>query len=698
MRNVGEICLLATLVASGVAGFVSFAPPLSAAAKLRSAVTWAVWGCFALLTLVVGILAAALYRCDFSYDYVARNSSELLPWYYSVSSLWVGQAGSLLLWAWFLAAIAAGFRVVQRRRERDVVGERIRLLQRNEDVVGERIRLLQRNEANSNRFADSACGVLLGYLCFLVAVMVFAADPMAANPRISSAGAGMSPLLQHPAMLIHPPVVFLGYALWTVPFALCVGALASGRVDGPWLRQARGWSVAAWAVLGVGILLGANWAYEELGWGGYWGWDPVENGSLIPWIAGTAAVHALMVWQHRGVLKKTAVALVMATFALCNFATFLTRSGIFSSLHAFSSSPIGWLFLALMAVLLAGGGWMLWRRRGLLAAERSWDALASRESVILLSIVTLMLLLVAVLGGTLSSAISSAVAERMILVGPGFYNAVLIPVGLVLLASTAAAPLLRWGKPPTGRQTKAMLVGAFAGLVTAVAVAVLAEAPLLLAVVAGMGAFAAFAFAASLVFDAARHPRKGIVGRAAGALAAGRPMYAGFLIHLGFAALALGVTASSLSTTQQDVSLSPGETIDWNDRQVQFVAQHERKLPDKMVIEAELVVASGSRTATLFPGRHFHRLSGVWTTEVAIDASLSSDVYAILHGADSQGRVRLTLIENPLVAWIWLGGGVMAVGAVVRLWPRRRRRSRASAGQAPQDTAGLPLPPTSRAA
>ncbi|RIK78589.1 MAG: hypothetical protein DCC68_14885 [Planctomycetota bacterium] len=661
MRNVGELCLFATLVLSGVAAFVGLSPGLAIVRRLRAGVTFAVNVCLVLLTVVVGILAVALCRCDFAFDYVARNSSELLPWYYSLSSLWVGQAGSLLLWAWFLTVLAAAFR--WRRRRAEIATD---IGPANDSVA-------QAGGGNVDRLAEPTCGVLMGYLAFLVAIMVFAADPMAANPRISSDGAGLSPLLQHPAMLIHPPVVFLGYALWTMPFALAIAALATGRTEGDWLPQARRWSLAAWMVLGAGILLGAQWAYEELGWGGYWGWDPVENGSLIPWIAGTAAVHALMVWQHCKTLKKTAVALVIATFGLCNFATFLTRSGVFSSLHAFSNSPIGWLFLALMAALLASGGYLLVRRRALLAADRPWGAVLSRESVILVAIVALMLFLTAVLGGTLSSAISSAVAERVILVGPSFYNGALLPVALVLLPATALAPLLRWGKSPTGTQARCIAASAAAGSTVGAGLFAMGALAALPAAVAGIGAFSVASLVAALGIDVAKRTSESHVAGFVGTVALRRPLYAGFVVHLGFVALSLGVAASSAGSRQQDVRLPPGDAIDWNGRRVRFVEPRERMLPDKMIVEAELVVASPSREVVLAPARHFHRLAGDWTTEVAIDSTLWSDVYAILHGTDAEGRVRLTLIENPMVAWIWLGGIVMGIGGLLRLWPARRR-------------------------
>ena len=225
----------------------------------------------------------------------------------------------------------------------------------------------------------TAFGLVMGNVCFLVAVMVFAADPMAPNLTAADEGAGLSPLLQHPSMLIHPPIVFLSYAAWTVPCALALGALCYDPLHTTWIQLARPWAVAAWTLLGVGLLLGAHWAYQELGWGGYWGWDPVENGSLLPWLTGTAFIHSLLAWRHRGCLKKTAFALAIITFGLCNFATFLTRSGIFSSVHAFSESPIGWMFLLLMFALVASGIWLLIRHRAVLSGPPLSSSIFARE-------------------------------------------------------------------------------------------------------------------------------------------------------------------------------------------------------------------------------------------------------------------------------------------------------------------------------
>ena len=323
-----------------------------------------------------------------------------------------------MVWGWFVAVLAVVFRFTSRRGPREL--------------------------------RELAFGTQMTYLAFLLAIMVFAADPMAPSLMPGAKGEGLSPLLQHPAMLIHPPIVFLGYAAWGVPFALAAAALISGRLNNAWLQQARPWSLFAWTTLGGGILLGAEWAYEQLGWGGYWAWDPVENGSLMPWLTGTALIHGLMTWRQ-GSFKKTTLFLAIATFGLCNFATFLTRSGIFSSLHAFSQSPIGWMFLLWIAAFAVGGTLLILRRKKQLAAEKPLAALWSREALVLLGILALVLLTTVTLLGTLAGAISGLFSATPIMVGLAFYNNVLIPTGLVLLAVVAAVPLIRWGAGPTPR-------------------------------------------------------------------------------------------------------------------------------------------------------------------------------------------------------------------------------------------------------
>jgi cytochrome c biogenesis factor len=310
MTTLGQLCLLVAMVGSGYAALAAFAARVGRpfqAVWLRRTGLWAAIAAVSALTTATAVLAWALLTKDFRFAYVVQYSNRQLPWHYSLSAAWVGQAGSLLVWAWLLGVLALVFRLRGAR--------------------------FQRAGHVDNLLHNIAFGVIAAYLCFLITVIVFGADPMEPSIGNPQDGAGLGPLLQHPIMLVHPPVVFLGYACSAFPFALAIAALFTNQLDAAWPRQIRSWALATWAVLGAGILLGADWAYEELGWGGYWGWDPVENGSLIPWLTGTALLHTSMAWQRRGVLKKATLLLAIATMGLCNFAAFVTRSGIFSSVH-----------------------------------------------------------------------------------------------------------------------------------------------------------------------------------------------------------------------------------------------------------------------------------------------------------------------------------------------------------------------------
>lgn len=667
MRMMGQICLLAAFV--GV-GYAAFACVLGARWQrrtlLRTGHASAVGGMFA-LTVVMAVLFWALLVKDFSFNYVAQYSSQQLPWHYSLSALWVGQAGSLLLWAWMLGLLALTFRFWPWKQR--------------------------------SALRDPAFGLLMGYCGFLTATMVFAADPMEANIAPGEEGAGLSPLLQHPAMLIHPPIVFLGYAAWAVPCALAIAALFSRRIlvddsrrthsktdtlasvqtplDSTWVRIARPWALLAWTVLGGGILLGAYWSYEELGWGGYWAWDPVENGSLIPWLIGSAFVHTLMTWQFCGMLRKTSIALAIAAFGMCNFATFLTRSGIFSSLHAFSQSPIGWLFLGLMLVLVVSGAVLIVRHRQCLVADKPITSIWSREAFVIISILALLLLALITVAGTLSVALSEAIVGRRIMVGPAFYNNVLMPIGLVLLATVAAAPLLRWGAPPTARQKQGLLISAVAASVLSVVVWLCGVRHPLALAVAWLAAYSVATLVASLVLDSMQRnpnrPWRGLLST----LVASRRLYASFAIHMGFVCIAVGVTGSSLGSQRHELVMKPGDVVQWAGRSIRFQRLIERELPDKFIVEAELDISrDGKKSFRLLPAQHLHRLQDQWTTEVAIRSTWGSDFYTILHNGEGRDSVRLTLVENPLMRWMWFGGWVIAAGALVRLCPSRRRANR----------------------
>jgi cytochrome c-type biogenesis protein CcmF len=657
VTGLGQVLLLVAFVAAGFSAFCALAGWRWDHVPLRRCGVVCAAAALVALSAATALLAWALGVRDFRFAYVAHNASLGLPWYYAVSGLWVGQAGSLLLWAWLLGLVGLTFRLLARRIH-----------------------------APGVPLAEPAFGVAMTCLCFLVAAMIFAADPM--EPSIGSPrdGLGLSPVLQHPAMLIHPPVVFLGYAFWTIPFVLAAAALLTGQLDASWLRQARPWAVWGWIALGAGIVFGAEWAYEELGWGGYWAWDPVENASLLPWLSATAFLHTSVAWRQSGVLKKTTLLLAMATFGLCNFAAFLTRSGLFSSLHAFSRSPIGWMFLAFMAgLVVAGSAAVLFRRRSL-RPTGSLASILSRESLVVIACLALLLLTGVVLLGTLAVPLSGVLLGRKVAVGPALYDNALVPIGLLLVAVTALAPLARWGGPPAARRKTAIGISLAAGCVAIVlAWTAGVRHPITLAV-AGLAAQAVGAVVGALVLDVRERlgPERGARRAALRALRDNRRQYAGFLIHIGFVCLAVGVAASSLGSSRYETALREGEQIEWAGKSIRLARLGQRILLDRLTAEAEIEVsASGRPTCALRPAQHLHRLQNEWAAEVAIHSTWAEDLYVTVHNREQDGAVNLTFLVNPMMRWIWFGAWVAGAGAVLAVIPLRRRTT----------TPGGPAPP-----
>jgi cytochrome c-type biogenesis protein CcmF len=640
MTTLGQVFLLTSLICAGYSAFVCLAyqerrhPLLHRIAAICGMASWLA------LTGVMVILVWALLERDFHFDYVARYSSRLLSWKYSVSALWVGQAGSLLLWAWMLASMAIFFRFLP-----------------TTDAI----------------LRDSAFGMLMMYLSYLTGLMIFAADPCQANLVVRREGLGLSPILQHPSMLLHPPVVFLAYATWTIPFALATAALLHKRLDGTWTQMARPWALFAWAILGIGLLLGAHWAYQELGWGGYWGWDPVENGSLLPWLTGAAFIHTLMAWRYRQCHKKMAVSLAILTFGLCNFATFLTRSGIFSSVHAFSESPIGWFFLAIMAALLFGGVTLVYLRRHSLVPERIARSLLARETLIAVSTLLLMVMTLVVMTSTLVGPLSAVFYTHTIVVEPAFYNYALVPVGLILIALAAVVPLLRWGEGPGPLQRRVLhLCLAGAAVVVAVSYCLGVQHPISLSV-AGLAAMAGAAILGAIFLHVRQRSPHGFWHGLLPTLGKGRRQFAGYVAHIGFIVLAVGITGSSLGNRRHEADMDQGEVLRWADREIRYVKLAQQTLPDKLIAEAVLeITRDGHAPVTLRPARHFHLLQNEWTTEVAIHSSWGGDFYTILEAGLGDGKVALTFVDNPMICWIWLGGLIVSLSTLTAAWPDRR--------------------------
>ncbi len=663
MIALGQASLLAALVCFGYATFAVVAGGCCRHAGLRRTGLWAWAAGIAALSCVLGVLAWALVAKDFRFAYVAQYCNRLLAWYYALAALWVGQAGSLLVWAWMVAVVAGSFRLAHRRAKEPVLA-----------VV---------------------CGVLLAVVTFLTAVMVFGADPVAPSLVPPADGAGLGPVLQHPAMLAHPPAVFFGYALWTIPFALACAAAITGQLDSGWLAGARPWALAAWTVQGIGILIGAEWAYEELGWGGYWAWDPVENGSLLPWLTGTAMIHTALAWRCRGVLKKTTLLLAVATFGLCNFAAFLTRSGIFGSVHEFSRSTIAWMFLVLLGMLALAGPLLVAYRREELRPEHGLGGLASRESLVAISAAALVLLAGIVAVGTLAGPIGRAVAGRAITLGPEFYNTAAAPLALVLFGAMAMVPLARWGGPPQPDQSRRLKVLAALGAASAVLAWVLGVRHAWGVGVAGLAVLALGAMGLAIASDFRSVLSAGRWRAAARLFSARRRQYASHLMHLGFISLLVGIAGSSLGSKSIDITLARGQTFHWSGYAIRLSDVQQEVLPDKHVVQTRLEVQPARGAPfELVPAQHFHFSTREWTAEVAVRSAWWGDLYAVAHGGSGDQHADLTLIVNPLMRFLWASGLLVALGAAAALWPRRRRGvhrpARPKAGTRPEQPPGKP--------
>ncbi|HEX9992752.1 MAG TPA: heme lyase CcmF/NrfE family subunit [Acidimicrobiales bacterium] len=593
---------------------------------------------YALLVLLGALVATfamerALVGHDFSVRYVAENGSRSTPLLYTVAGLWAALEGSILLWGLVLAGYVVTVTHVFRRRLA-------------EPLVG------------------WAMLAMLAVAAFFFGLLLGPADPFRTISPVPLDGNGPNPLLQnHPLMAIHPPMLYLGYVGFTVPFAFAIAALASGRVGEGWLVATRRWTLFAWGFLTVGILLGAWWSYEVLGWGGYWAWDPVENASFLPWLTGTAYLHSVMVQERRGMLRVWNLSLLCATFSLTILGTFLTRSGVLESVHAFTESAVGPSLLALFGVVvLVSVGLIGWRGDRLRAPGRI-DSPLSREGAFLANNVAFAAFAFVVLLGTVFPLVVEALRDDRISVGRPYFDRMTMPIGLALLFMMAVAPVLPWRKASGELLRQRLLWPAWAGT-AAVALSVVLGARGLAPVLAfGLGGFAAGAAARQIVLATRRQGWRGLVGRTNG----------GMVVHLGVVVVAVAFAASQSFSSQADLRLSRGDTATVAGHTVQYLGV-ERTATDQKSTVAALVRVDGGPVhepaLNTFPnGTQPIGTPSVRTTPVA-------DVYLSLTsaGTGDDPDIGLRVVVEPLVYWLWIGGGIMAAGTVLAAWPGRRRR------------------------
>jgi cytochrome c-type biogenesis protein CcmF len=590
----------------------------------------AVYALCALLTVCVVLIEIAFVSDDFSLSVVQEHSSIETPTFYKLAAMWSSQEGSLLLWAWVLSIASSVALFATRDKLREIV--------------------------------PYATAVLAGVASFFTGLLLFGdgVDPFATLSPAPVDGIGLTPLLQHPSMMIHPPMLYTGYVAFTIPFAFAIGALAARRLDAAWIRATRRFALIAWAFLGFGLLLGARWSYTELGWGGYWAWDPVENAALMPWLTGTAFLHSIMVQEKRGMLKVWNASLIVATFSLALLGTFLVRSGVLQSIHAFGDSTVGPYILGLIAVVLIGSAALIVSRLDDLRSERRVDSLASREAVFLVNNLLLVALTATIFWGTFFPLISELfTGEKASLAAPWF-DQYTTPLAVLLVLFTGIGPLLAWRRVSWASARRVFLVPA--AVAAAVGIALL----LFVDVAGSPWALVLFVFAAFALTGLAQEFWRGAAARrrlrgesmpvALGAIVSrNRRRYGGYIVHIGVVVLLIGIAASSSFQTKRDLELTPGESAVVEGRTITYerptISVDERAL----TFGAVLGVEQGGERFELRPSRDYFRPTGVQggtigsffsgeaTSEVGLKAGVGSDLWTAVEPdlAAVKRRVRM---------------------------------------------------------
>ncbi|WP_337172549.1 heme lyase CcmF/NrfE family subunit [Gemmatimonas aurantiaca] len=623
----------------------------------------------ALLTLSTAAMILALVTHDFSVGYVAQVGSRATPLLFTVISLWGALEGSILFWGWVLAMYS---------------------------VV-----VIYTNRHRPGALVPWSAVVLLGVGAFFYLLLVGPANPWHAVSPVPLDGPGPNPLLQnHILMAVHPPLLYLGYVGLTVPFAFAVGALLSGEVHkDDWIRLTHRWTLSAWAFLSLAIIAGMWWSYEVLGWGGYWAWDPVENASFMPWLTSTAFLHSVMVQERRGMLKLWNVNLIVGSFLLTILGTFLTRSGIISSVHAFTTGTIGYYFLGFIACCLLVSLILVAGNSAGLRSEGRLDAMASRETVFLFNNLLLTGFTLVVILGTLYPLLAEAINGAKVTVGAPFFNRMSIPICVGLLFLMGVGPALPW-KAATDAQVKRALL--LPGVV-ALGVALLAVA------FGKRDAYTvlAFAFSAYAAVSNLREYAVGIAARrkahgesvpvALGRLvAANQRRYGGYLAHLGIIMVAAAIAASSSGRVEREATLAPGQTMEVGDGvSVRLKTLWGREESHRQVVGADLeILKNGAVIGLIDPRMNFYHSQEQPVPTPAVRSRVQGDIYANLMAFTPDGQsATLKVILEPFVPWIWIGGLVMAVAATVSAWPTARstrRAERASIAVDIRATAAIP--------
>ena len=650
MPELGRAALAATLGLSLYALVAGAWAAWHGRRRLALSAQNALLGAFGTTFVASAVLVVALVRNDFSFVYAWAHTSRALPVGYTLSAFWGGQEGSLLLWLLILTGYAAAAVLLNRRRARDLV--------------------------------VWVVPVLAGVAVFFSFLVVAVASPFATQVAQLD-GRGLNPSLQNPYMMAHPPLLYLGYVGLTVPFAFAIGSLLARRTDERWIVATRRWTLVAWTSLGIGQLLGSHWAYEEIGWGGYYAWDPVENAALMPWLAATAYLHSVMIQEKRGMLKVWNVLLVLLAFGLSLFGTFLTRSGIVSSVHSFTEGSIGPWFLGFICLVVLGSLALVFSRLPLLRARTRLESLVSREATFLYNNLLLVALTLTILWGVAYPILHELVYGEQRLVGQGYYNFFLRVFGLPLLLLMGIGPLVAWRRASLRGLAATFAWPLGAALVTGIALLPLGAGSSIPGLIAY--SFSAFVLA-SIVLEFVRgtRARRSLAGgswpRAFSELVGrNRRRYGGYVVHAAVVLLAVGVAGSSAYDTVAEGRLATGETLAVGDYRLTYERLDEREAANATEVRAVLAVRRGGRDlGTVEAGKNAYAAERQVTNEVGIRSDLvtAEDLFVVAEQVNPDGTVYFRVFVKPLVNLIWLAGAVFLLGSLVAMWPDAREQRR----------------------
>jgi cytochrome c-type biogenesis protein CcmF len=603
----------------------------------------AILGQFLLVTMAASALIYALVTTDFSIRYVAFNTTRATPIYYRVTGLWGALEGSLLLWEWILIIFSAIVTWIYSQRHRELMPWVLMIF----SIVS----------------------------AFFLAVIGFVSNPFETLTPVPLDGRGLNPLLEDANMMTHPPLLYTGFVGLTVPFAFAMAALIIGKIDEAWIVTTRRWTITAWFFLTAGNLVGAWWSYHVLGWGGYWAWDPVENAAFMPWLPATAFLHSVQVQERRRMLKVWNLSLIIIAFSLTIFGTFLTRSGILSSIHAFSSGPVGTVFLGFLAFVLLGSFGLLAYRSELLRGQPELDSMVSRESAFVLNNIVLVSALFTIFLGTIFPLISEAVAGVQVSVGAPYFNSVTVPFFLFLVFLMAVGPMIAWRRASWDNIKRNFLWPATAALALGLALFAWKVRDFLPLLGFTLLAFVAF----TIVYDTglALRARRRIAGE--GILAGlitlirrNQRRYGGLVVHLGVVLIILGIAGSMTYSMEREATLGLKQHLDIGDYRVRFDGLRGTQQPTHFRVEGSFRVHRRDKDlGELQPALKFFPTQQSPIGRAVHRSSLSEDIYLILSGFSEIERNQATLkvLVRPLVVWMWIGGFIIALGTLICISP-----------------------------